>query len=314
MSSLIPVVIHALRHEALGVIGIELRSAVKEPLPAYEPGAHIDLHLGGGLVRSYSLIGQGGDPDFYRICVQVQQNGRGGSKFIGNNLKIGDKLNISAPRNNFALAKSLGPSVLIAGGIGITPIYSMFERLCAAGRQVDLLYCARSKESAAFLDQLAGRPGATFYFGDEGDDRPSLVQYLSKFSSDASFYCCGPARMLESFQAACSELGLKNAYVERFSGTKVQPRQSDFYQVKLVKSNLVLDVPPDMSLLEAVLEAGVQWDYACKEGICGACEASVLQGEPDHRDSVLTDQERAENRRIMICVSGSRSEKLVLDL
>lgn len=315
MNDLIPVLVHCLRHEAVGIVGIDLKPLSPGSLPRFTPGAHIDLHLPGGLIRSYSLVSPPNRLDHYSICVQIASEGRGGSRYLHDGLKIGSTLNISRPRNKFSLHASLAPAVLIAGGIGITPIFSMFNHLCAAGRPVELLYFARSRDSAAFADRLEGSRRARLSYSDKNDNRPSLEQYLSKFDSNAHFYCCGPHPMLEDFKSACTHLGLPNWHVEEFgSAQRRRPIPHGGYQVELHRSGLVLRVAPNQSLLDAVLNAGVQWDYACREGVCGACQVEVLDGLPDHRDSVLTGMQRSQNRHMLICVSGSKGPRLTLNL
>jgi len=314
MSALIPVFVHGLKYEAADVIGIDLRPVQREPLPTFAPGAHIDLHLAGGLIRSYSLVSPPSCLHQYSICVQVAQKGRGGSRYIYDALKIGSELNISAPRNNFRLDETAHQSVLIAGGIGITPIFSMLDHLRALGRSVEVLYCARSRRAAAFVDRLQDIDAVTLHFDDEARSAFPLEKYLAERSADAHFYCCGPASMLEAFESACMRLGLPNWHIERFSSATPRPAQHRTYEVELRKSGRVLEVRPGHSLLETVLAAGIDCDHACKEGICGACETSVIEGSPEHRDAVLTQAERATNTRMMICVSGSLEPRLVLDL
>lgn len=314
MSAPIPVFVHSLRYEAANIIGIELKPMRQGLLPAFTPGAHIDLHLTGGLIRSYSLVSPPNHLHQYRICVQVEQKGRGGSKHIYENLKVGDELDISAPRNNFKLDDSARHSVLIAGGIGITPIFSMFSHLQRQGRAVELLYCARSRGAAAFVEQLRNIDAVTLHFDDEANGALSLEQYLAKHPANAHFYCCGPTAMLDAFEAACRRLELPNRHIEKFSGANLKPAHSRAYEVELRKSGLVLQVQAGCSLLETILAAGLECDHACKTGICGACETSVIEGIPAHRDAVLTPTERAGNTRMMICVSGSRGPRLVLDL
>jgi len=309
--------VRTLRHEAPGIMSIELVPPRGERFPSFEPGAHIDLHLSSGLLRSYSLLNPGGETERYVVGVQIDPKGRGGSRFIHENFRVGMSVGLSAPRNLFALDETAAHSVLIAGGIGITPILCMYRRLVELGRPVRMLYCARSAEHAAFLDELRGFGGALdLHFDAEHGGRPAdLKAYLAEVHADAHVYCCGPAPMLDAFDQACEAVGIANRHVERFAAApQAEPAASHGYQVELARSKRQLEVAAGQSLLDTLLAAGVQVDHSCMEGICGSCETRVLSGCPDHRDSVLSASERATNQVMMICVSGCKGEKLVLDL
>lgn len=309
--------VRTLRHEAPGIMSIELVPPRGEHFPAFEPGAHIDLHLASGLVRSYSLLNPSSETHRYVVGVQVDPKGRGGSRFIHENFRVGMSIPLSAPRNLFALDKTASHSVLIAGGIGVTPILCMYRRLLELGRPVQMLYCARSADHAAFLDELRSFGGELrVHFDDENDKRPvDLKAYLADLPADAHVYCCGPAPMLDAFDQACEAVGVANRHVERFAAVvQAQPAASHGYQVELARSKRLVEVGAGQSLLDSLLAAGVDVDHSCMEGICGSCETRVLSGCPDHRDSVLSASERATNTVMMVCVSGCKGEKLVLDL
>ncbi|MGO3869747.1 oxidoreductase [Alcaligenes faecalis] len=312
--SAISVFVHTIRFECEGIISLDLRPTGECELPQFTPGAHIDLHLPGGVSRSYSLVSDPQESHHYVVSVQNARDGRGGSKFIHEYLKVGTAITISKPRNNFPLQETLGKTVLVAGGIGITPIYSMFRHLVALGRPVEMLYCAHSRREAAFLKELAPYSDqVVLNFSDE-PPRISLHDYLARHDTNVNFYCCGPISMLTTFEIACAELNFPHCYVERFTVTGSQTVQERSYEVVLSKSGGSITVESGHSLLESLLMAGVECDYVCKQGICGACETVVLHGEPDHRDSVLTAGQKAEGTRMMICVSGAKSNTLVLDL
>jgi ferredoxin-NADP reductase len=314
--SLNDVLVHTLRHEAIGIISIELHAIGGVDLPPFETGSHIDLHLPDGIVRSYSLYNSSAERHRYVIGVLNDKTGRGGSKYVHERLRVGSVIKVSMPRNNFPLAEGAAKSVLIAGGIGITPIYAMFNRLQALGKQVDLLYCARSRKEAAFAEELLSNEASvkTHFDADEGGP-PNLRTYLSAQPKDAHFYCCGPTAMLDAFEKISVELGLPFVHVERFTpATPAKTSQSSAYTVFLTKSNKTVLVPSGVSLLQAITDAGVACDSACQEGVCGACETTVIEGIPDHRDSVLGEAERSANKTMMVCVSGSRSDRLVLEL
>jgi tetrachlorobenzoquinone reductase len=312
--------VRTLRHEAPGIMSIELIPPRGERFPDFEPGAHVDLHLASGLTRSYSLLNPRGETDRYVVGVQIDKRGRGGSRFIHENFRVGMSVELSAPRNLFLLDESAAHSVLIAGGIGVTPILCMYRRLLELGRPVQMLYCARSAEHAAFIDELralsekSGR--LDVHFDDENDGRPvNLKAYLAEVPADAHVYCCGPAPMLDAFDAACDAVGIPNRHIERFAAVpQAEPAANHGFSVELARSHKLIEVAPGKTLLDSLLDAGVDVGHSCMEGICGSCETRVLSGCPDHRDSVLSAAERASNQVMMVCVSGCKGEKLVLDL
>jgi len=286
-----------------------------------QAGAHIDLHLGNGLVRSYSLINPG-DMQSYHIAVKLDPASRGGSRHVHQQLHIGQRLEISPPRNHFSLDESAEHSVLVAGGIGITPIFAMLQRLHQLGKSVHLVYCTRRRADAAFLDEIkalmtsqAGSMSVQYCFADEGVPIPNLKALLAGHTANTHLYCCGPAPMLSAFEEACADLGYAHMHLERFSPPEqVVPVASSGYTATLKKTGLTLKIESGQSLLDAILAAGVTADFSCREGICGSCETRVLCGEVEHRDFVLSKEEKAANRSMMLCVSGCKSEHLELDL
>ncbi|UYZ82659.1 PDR/VanB family oxidoreductase [Entomomonas sp. E2T0] len=308
--------VRGLRYEAKNIISIELAPTVGTQFQSFEAGSHIDLHLPNGLVRSYSLLNSPEEKDCYVLGVLLDGNSKGGSTYIHKELRVGQELQISKPRNNFTLDEAANHSVLVAGGIGITPIYCMLVRLLTLGNSVELIYCARSRQEAAYLDQLEKlNVKITWHFDDEKAGIPNLEQYLAGHDKDVHFYCCGPVAMLEAFEAACQKLGYDNSHVEYFAAKEiVEAEQSHAYVVELAKSGMILDVPAGGSLIEVLETAGVLVNTACRQGICGACETKVLEGMPDHRDSVLSPRQKAANDVMMVCVSGCKSDKLILDL
>ena len=316
-SSTISALVHTLRHEAEGIISVELRPWGDTVFAPFEAGSHIDLHLPNGLVRSYSLLNPPSDQGRYVVGILRDRNSRGGSRFVHEHLRVGIELKISQPRNNFALDSRASHSVLVAGGIGITPIYCMFRQLLALGRSAELIYCARSRREAALLEQIAELGAKVIYhFNDEKDALPDLPGYLAGRPADTHFYCCGPTPMLDAFESACENLGYAHAHIERFTAAELPPAEDaqDSYSVELSKSGKTLHIEPGLNLLDVLLEAGCDIEYSCREGVCGSCETRVLEGDIDHRDGVLTKAERAANRSMMVCVSGCKSRRLVLDL
>ena len=314
-SSLISVLVHTIRYEAQGINSIEFRP-VEGDLPAFEAGSHIDLHLANGLVRSYSLLNSPADHNRYVVGVLNDKNSRGGSRFVHEELRVGTVIKIAPPRNNFALDEVADKSVLVAGGIGVTPIYCMFNRLRGLGKDVQVFYAARSKTEAAFSAELLGiESHVTTHFDQDAGGPPNLKAFLAKHGPDTHYYCCGPTPMIGAFEAACAELGYQNVHVERFAAAgEVEAAQDSAYRVELARSKKSFDIPAGKSLLDSLLDAGIDVDYSCREGVCGACETAVVEGEPDHRDSVLTERERASNKTMMICVSGCKGKRLVLDI
>ena len=234
-------------------------------------------------------------------------------------LRVGMTLPISAPRNNFQLHEDAGHSVLVAGGIGVTPILGMARRLKALGKPFELLYFARSRASAAFIAELEalGVP-AYWHFDDERGAPPDLKALLGRRPVEAGthYYACGPAVMLDAFEAVCAELGHTNAHIERFSAVEVAASSDAqaVYTVDLQRSGKTFTITPEKSLLNTLLDAGIDVPFSCSEGICGTCETKVVSGIPDHRDSVLSVKEKATNKSMMVCVSGCKSSALVLDL
>ncbi|RJF92237.1 PDR/VanB family oxidoreductase [Noviherbaspirillum saxi] len=314
-SALISVRVQAMRFEAAGIVSVELVSPQGGELPAFEAGAHVDLHLPNGIVRSYSLLNSPQERHRYVVGVLNDRNSRGGSRYVHEQLRVGATIPISAPRNNFPLDESAAHSVLIAGGIGITPISCMFSRLRSLGKPAELLYCARSRTEAAFCDELLAQDGVQAHFDQDKSGPPDLRSYLASKPKDAHFYCCGPTPMLNAFESICEELGLPNVHIERFAATEqVEAVQGSDYVAYLERTKKSITVPAGKSLLDALLEAGMDVDHSCREGVCGACETKVLDGIPEHRDGVLSKAERASNKTMMVCVSGCRGQRLVLDL
>ncbi|WP_242540428.1 PDR/VanB family oxidoreductase [Trinickia mobilis] len=307
--------VHAIRHEAQRVVSVELRPQPGSTFPAFDAGAHIDLHLPNGMIRSYSLCNSSDDKDRYVIGVLNVEESRGGSRYVHEQLRVGAQIEISRPRSNFPLHENAVHTVLIAGGVGITPILSMARRLCALGRSVELLYCARSRREAAFVEEIeALGHEVSWHFDDEQGERVDLVQFLATRRRDAHFYACGPTPMLDDFERHGRELGLAHVYLERFVARDAPGETTKRYRVELSRSGRSLEVAPGKTLLQTLLDAGVQVPHSCTQGVCGACKTRVLSGEPDHRDSVLSASERESNAVMTVCVSGCKGESLVLDL
>jgi ferredoxin-NADP reductase len=302
------------RVDGEGVVVLTLREAGGHPLPGWAPGAHVDLLLPDGVIRQYSLCGDPTDLHTWRIGVLDEADGRGGSRYVHRELHPGTPVRVRGPRNHFALAPSPG-YLFVAGGIGITPILTMIAEAERAGARWELVYGGRQRASMAFLDELA-------HYGDRVTLRPQdefglldLDTLLGTPRPDTLVYCCGPEPLLAAVEERCASWPSGSLRVERFTAKPLtEPVLAGSFEVELTRSGLTLTVPPDRSILDVAEEAGVNVMSSCSEGTCGTCETPVLDGEPDHRDSVLTDEEQAANDCMMICVSRSRCPRLVLDL
>ncbi|MBI5322106.1 PDR/VanB family oxidoreductase [Bradyrhizobium sp.] len=304
-------------YEAEGINSYELVLPAGGDLPPFSAGSHIDLHLRNGMIRSYSLINDQSERHRYVIAVNKDASSRGGSSFVHDTFKAGDIVKASAPRNNFALREDAEYSLLIAGGIGITPLMSMIRRLETLGRPWKLSYAARTRRAAAFLDELdAIRPDAqlNLHFDDEHGGRPlDLAGVVVGTPTHAHLYCCGPLPMLDAFEKATAGRPASHVHVEYFQAKQAAAVDGGF-EIKLARSKCTISVEPGKTILDAVLDAGIMANYSCSEGVCGTCETRVIEGIPDHRDLFLSPEEKAANKTIMICCSGSKSGTLVLDL
>jgi tetrachlorobenzoquinone reductase len=309
--------VRTLRQEAERVLSVELVPLEGEDFLPFTPGAHIDLHLTPELTRSYSLVNAPEERNRYVVSVLNDKSSRGGSRYVHEQLRCGATLFVSKPRNNFELDDAARSTLLIAGGIGVTPLLCMYRRLREKRCNVTFVYCARSRGQAAYLDELATLGGDIhLHFDDEHDGHPcDLVAFLARQPEGVHAYCCGPGPMLIAFEAACGATGIKHVHVERFEAEPgLAVARHAGYKVELARSGRTLFVPAGKTLLDALIEANVDVDYSCREGLCGACQTRVLGGCPDHCDSVLTQSERAVGNVMMICVSGALSDSLVLDL
>jgi len=309
--------IKSVTHEAHQIHSFELRPTGQPLLPPFTAGAHIDLLLPNGLTRSYSLVNPQSERHRYVVAVSLDAASRGGSRFVHESLRVGDTLRISAPRNNFPLAEGAPHSLLIAGGIGITPLWCMVQRLHELGRSWELYYCARTPDHAAFLEPLEALGAADQrvrlnFDGVPGGKMLDLRAVVQAAAPDAHIYCCGPNSMLAAFEEATQGRASATVHVEYFTA-RSGPAESGGFTVVLARSGRSIPVPPGKTILDALLDADVDVPYSCTEGVCGTCELGVIEGVPDHRDLVLSKEEREANRSIMVCCSGCKSDKLVLD-
>ncbi|MCL8013633.1 PDR/VanB family oxidoreductase [Streptomyces sp. AS02] len=293
-----------------GVLALTLRHPLGEPLPAWEPGAHVDVVLGPDLERQYSLCGDPADRTRWRIAVLREPDGRGGSAHVHEQVGQGAKVRVRGPRNHFRLEPS--PRYLfIAGGIGITPILPMLAAAEAAGAEWTLLYGGRTRGSMAFTEELGPYGERVQISPQDESGLLDLVSVLDDVPDGTLVYCCGPGPLLDAVEERCPSGVL---HIERFQAKDRPVGEDGEFEVELAQSGLTLTVAPGVSLLDAVRAAGVEVLYSCTEGTCGTCETDVLDGTPDHRDSVLTQEERESGETMMICVSRCRGKRLVLDL
>lgn len=315
----IKVFVKAITREAERINLLELRTASGSLLPPFTAGAHVSLHLPNGLVRSYSLCNSQLDRHRYVIGVNNDQGSRGGSKFIHETIRVGDPLTVSCPRNNFPLVEDAPHVVFFAGGVGITPLWSMIQRLEDIGRSWSLHYCARSRNHAAFLHELShtsARGNVVLYLNSDHESGGKALDFeaaLRGAPNGAHLYCCGPKSMIASFEEATMSFKASQVHVEHFSGNEA-PRLNGGYAVDLAKSGRKIVVASGETLLDALLKAKIDVAFSCMEGVCGTCEVKVLAGIPDHRDVYLSKVEQASNKSMMVCCSGSRTPSLVLDL
>ncbi|WP_019927416.1 PDR/VanB family oxidoreductase [Nocardia sp. BMG111209] len=284
-----------------------------EELPQWGPGAHIDLHLPGGRTRQYSLCGDPGDRRQWRIAVLREPAGRGGSRYLHDEVTTASRLRVGMPRNNFPLIDA--PRYrFVAGGIGITPLLPMIAAVAAAGAPWTLHYGGRTRAGMAFADELTGHGDRVRLYP---QDRCGLIPLPEVFGSDdAAIYCCGPEPLLQAAERQQRARGTGSLHLERFQPADVvaDPAANGAFEVELRYAGTVVQVAAGQSVLSALQRAGVDVPSSCEEGTCGSCETTVLDGEVDHRDSVLNDEERAAGHTMMLCVSRARSPRLVLDL
>ncbi|HLH89621.1 MAG TPA: PDR/VanB family oxidoreductase [Xanthobacteraceae bacterium] len=298
---------------------IELAAADGGALPAFTAGAHIDVTLGNGEERSYSLLNDPTETHRYVIAVLRETDSRGGSTYVHDQLRAGDILSSSEPINNFALNEAGERHILIAGGIGITPLLAMSRRLAAGGLDFTLHYCAKSRAEAAFIDEIEAALGPRLIAHFDGGDIArglDVAALLKERPAAAHVYVCGPPGLIRAVREATPNWPKGSVHYELFRGSEadIAPRSSDrSFEIVLKRAGKTLTVAADKSILETLASAGIKVKTLCKEGVCGTCRVGLVRGRADHRDEVLTDEERERN--IQVCVSRALpGETLVLDL
>lgn len=308
-----------IRREALDVKSFELSLANGGEIPPFTPGAHIDVHIDAGIVRQYSLCNGPGDTSAFLIAVKKEAASRGGSRLMDERVREGDLLQISEPRNAFPLNEAASQHIWLAGGIGITPLFSMVRHLASVRSVFTLHYFARSRQHAAFHDVLSAAPverAVAFHFGLEADEvRACLSKLVGRRPEGADLYICGPAPFMEQAKEAALEWSPEALHLEHFSAAPA-PRDAPekAFEVTLARRGGTYVIPPGQTIVEALAEHGIDTDVSCQQGVCGTCLTGVLEGTPDHRDLFLTEDEKRAGDKMALCVSRARSKLLVLDL
>ena len=305
---------------AMGIVELELRADNHRLLPGYRAGAHVDVLMPGGLSRSYSLTtsaGPGG-AERYVIAVGLSATSRGGSDWIHQHAHPGVRLQVGEPRNLFELRDDPAPALFIAGGIGITPLQLMAQERAAQGRLFRVVYAARSRAHAAYLSRLESLGSSTAtHFDDEADGKPlDVAAVLRGVDPGTQIYCCGPGAMMDAVREGARNVGhdLARLHFESFTPAAEATAQAGRFIVRLGRSGRDIEIEPGRSILDTLEDHGVVVPSVCREGVCGSCECMVLEGEVDHHDQILSEDERVANRSMMICVSRARGERVVLDL
>lgn len=289
-----------------------IRSKSGETLTPFGPGSHITIETPSGAMRRYSLVNDGSNPTEYLVAIKLEQNSRGGSASMHNEVVVGTTLRVSEPENEFYLDETAEKYLLIAGGIGITPILGMANRLIELKKPFELIYCTRSPDVTAYLEEVTALPNTTVHhsYGVE-DDRYDFWDHFET-PSPTAVYCCGPAGLIEEIQALSGHWSENQIHFEDFAGVEaIRPDDREF-QIHLAKSNMTLTVPKNKSILEVLRDTGIEMFSSCESGTCGTCKVSVLEGNVDHRDLALMDDQKANS--IMVCVSRAQDGDLTLDL
>lgn len=308
------------RHEAHGICSFELVDAAGGVLPAFRAGAHIDVHLPNGMVRPYSLFNSPSERGRYMICVLKEPGSRGGSRAMHELVAEGELLRIGAPRNLFELVPQAPHSLLVAGGIGITPILSMAEQLAAAGASFALHYAVRSRERAALMQRIEGSsfaPRVRLHCDDgQASQRLDIERLLHGAPEGTHLYFCGPAGFMNAVRDAAGRLGwpADRVHSESFAAVVAVRDADEPFDVVLARSGRAIRVERDCSVTQALAAAGVVLPTSCEQGVCGTCLVPVLEGTPDHRDLYLTPAEQARNDQFTPCCSRALTSRLVLDL
>lgn len=314
---MIEVIVANKQVEAEGVCSFELARPDASPLPAFSAGAHIDVHLGQGLIRQYSLCNSARETHRYQIAVLNEPASRGGSRHLHENIQEGHRLLISEPRNLFALVPGAQRTLLFAGGIGITPILCMAERLSHAGAAFELYYSVRSRDRAAFADRLQNSAFAAHVHLCVDDEQPlDAKAVLAHPQSGTHLYVCGPGGYMGFILDSAQAHGWPQERLHReyFSASPEATAPGEAFEIEIASSGAVLRVEADQTIIDVLYDAGIEVPVSCEQGVCGTCVTRILDGTPEHRDSFFTDAQRALNDQFTPCCSRARSPRLILDL
>ena len=312
-------VIHK-KQETVDICTFELASADGHPLPSFAAGSHIDVHLPGGLIRQYSLCNDSAETHRYQIAVLKEPTSRGGSIALHDIVQEGQLLQVSLPKNHFSLSHDAKKSVLLAGGIGITPILCMAERLGHSAAEFELHYCARTPERAAFQKRIkdSSFSDKVSYYFSQGDKPQKLDVHklLAAPEEGCHIYVCGPKRFMDAVLSTARENGWpENQLHYEFFGAEIVKSETDGrFDVKIASSGRIVNIPKDQTVTQALAAAGIDILMSCEQGVCGTCLTGVLEGIPDHKDSYLTPEEQAANNQFTPCCSRAKSAQLVLDI
>ena len=305
--------------EAEGIVAFELGRPDGAALPAFSAGSHIDVQLPGGVTRQYSLCNDAAEQHRYRIAVLRDPASRGGSNAMHDTVKEGDTLTISEPRNHFPLVHA-GKTLLFAGGIGVTPLLCMAQRLAAVGADFEMHYSTRSPERTAFRQEIAGSPFAArvqFHHDDgEAAQKLDLARVLGQPAPGTHLYVCGPTGYIDFVVNTAKGLGwpAEQIHLEYFGAAAQDTSGDRAFQVKVASSGATYDIPAGETVVQALGKHGIEIMVSCEQGVCGTCITRVLEGECDHRDMYFTDEEKAKNDQFTPCCSRAKTPLLVLDL
>ena len=315
---MLTVKVRCIENQAAGINTFELVDPAGNALPPFTAGAHIDLHLPGGFVRQYSLCNSPRERHRYVVGVLNVQDGRGGSRSLHTNVRAGDLLRISSPRNNFPLAEEAERHLFIAGGIGVTPMMAMLEHCEVTQADYQLYYCGETPERTGFRERLASLPGKRVLIHYDGGDparRLDIQALLQLHEPGTHVYCCGPAGLMAGVKAATQHWPAGTVHFEHFAAPVTAATATDKdgeFAVTLARSGQSLAIPADKSIAQVLRDAGIACETSCEAGICGTCRTRYIDGEVDHRDFILADDEKRDH--LLICCSRAKSVTLVLDL
>ncbi|WP_426115360.1 PDR/VanB family oxidoreductase [Pseudomonas sp. DSP3-2-2] len=316
---MIDVVVVSRKNEAQDICSYELASVDDSALPGFSAGAHIDVHLPGGVIRQYSLCNHPEERHRYLIGVLKDPASRGGSQCLHEQINTGDRLRISEPRNLFPLVHQARRSLLFAGGIGITPILCMAERLAHSNADFEMHYCARSSERAAFVERIKNSSFADrvfLHFDEQPETALNAARVLAQPGENVHLYVCGPGGFMQHVLDSARAQGWQEDSLHReyFAATPTDTSNDGSFSVKVGSTGQVFEIPTDKTVVQVLESHGINIATSCEQGICGTCLTRVLEGVPDHRDLFLTENEQALNDQFTPCCSRSKSSLLVLDL